>query len=143
MVIGAGAILYDHTGRELGRTIAPVQITLVVDAKPAIEALTSLQAQLRLCAEATKAMNRAFGNARLETLRRQAKRKGRPGWRAIRIPKGPGWSFAFEPARCGTCGEEIQPDPMTGTTCACARSAEPFALLHDSANRPDEQPRKR
>jgi hypothetical protein len=36
---------------------------------------------------------------------------------------------------CGTCGEQIRPDPMTGTSCACARrSVENVMTDEDAAN---------
>lgn len=39
-------------------------------------------------------------------------------------------------AKCGACGEVIQPDPMTGTTCACRRRATD-SVAHETSEERD------
>lgn len=94
--IPAGAAIRDKaTGQILGTTAEPLRITMRVDARPAIRAFT--QARAAVCSmaislgQASESMRRFIQqvgrhNARIASLRYQAKRKGRPGWRHIRIP---------------------------------------------------------
>ncbi len=94
--IPAEAAIRDKvTGQVLGTTAHPVTLSLWVNLEPMVRALSIAQASVCTvaiaCGQGAEAMRQflaAFGRtqARLETLRRQARRKGRPGWRHIAIP---------------------------------------------------------
>lgn len=98
MQIPTGTTIRDRaTGQPIGCTTSPVLITIKVDAGPLIAALEKARAQIQLTAAAAKQFMRALGDRRLETLRHQARLKGRPGWRSIRIPKGPRYRLTYTP----------------------------------------------
>lgn len=98
-MIPAGATIRDKaTGQPLGTTVAPVTINIVCNTRPLAEAIGRVQVQLAIAGAAARRFHRMFANRRLETLRHQARLKGRPGWRAIPIPRGPRFRFHFLPS---------------------------------------------
>lgn len=118
-LIPAGTTIFNRTTGELiGCTVAPVLISIRADTTALVDALDRVQATIQLTADAARKFNRALGLPdRLAALRYQAKRKGRPGWRAIPIPKRPRWKMQFTPNH---------PE----------RSAQPFAPTASIANSP-------
>jgi hypothetical protein len=95
--IAPGGTLIDKaTGQVIGKTAGPVQVRLVVDARPAVEAfgrlhraVATFSLSLQGCGRALRRFMAGTGqiHARKLALRQQAKRKGRPGWRSIVIPR--------------------------------------------------------
>lgn len=87
-ITGPGTLLDASTGQVLGK-VDRITIAISCDTRPLRDAFEAVTLQLRTTTEQMRQFGRAFGDRRLETLRHQARRKGRPGWRAIRIPKAP------------------------------------------------------
>lgn len=121
-LIPAGTTIFNRaTGERVGCTVAPVVISIRADTTRLVEALDQVQATIQLTADALRRFNRALGLRDLLTaLRYQAKRKGRPGWRAIPIPKRPRWQMTFTPN---------EPDS----------SPQPFAQPDDNAHPPQKR----
>lgn len=98
-IVPAGTPIYSRaTGDRVGCITRNLVIDIRVDATQLIESLDAARASLDLTIEAVRAINRALrAGDRLTTLRYQARRKGRPGWRSIRIPPRPRWQATFTP----------------------------------------------
>lgn len=94
-ITGPGTLLDASTGQVLGK-VDRITIAISCDTRPLRDAFEAVTLQLRTTAEQMRQFGRAFGDRRLETLRHQARRKGRPGWRAIRIPKAPRFLIAHD-----------------------------------------------
>lgn len=96
LTTGPGLLRNRDTGEVLGTT-GPLTITIRCDTRPLVEALGHVQLQLTIAQAAARALFRAMSDRRLETLRHQARRKGKPGWRAIRIPPRQRYRMRFTP----------------------------------------------
>lgn len=145
MITGTGTILDVRTGQVLG-SAQRIEIGLACDARPMIAGLQALQAAMTIAAQELGSWSRAiFRSERLATLRAQAHRKGRPGWRSIRIPKPPRYTLVRgDNVQLKVDGKVLE-DLVRPTTDRIAnvarmqlgldRSADPFAQRQ---NTPDE-----
>lgn len=141
-ITGPGTLLDASTGQVLGK-VDRITIAISCDTRPLRDAFEAVTLQLRTTAEQMRQFGRAFGDRRLETLRHQARRKGRPGWRAIRIPKAPRFLITHDdhvdalgmittPAMARRIALRDLPR-VCGLT---DRSVDPFAPTDDSVNPP-------
>ncbi len=88
IIIPEGGIVRDKaTGEVLGK-VQRLELVLKVNAGPMISALKQATTTARITGDEMRKLLLMLGFPRLETLRYQARRKGRPGWRSIKIPKG-------------------------------------------------------
>lgn len=93
MVTFAGGSLIDAaTGQVIGK-VARIEATIHPNPMTRRLTLSPMACQIKIMAgrvrnELRMALQATYTElTRLETLRHQAKRKGRPGWRSIKIPK--------------------------------------------------------